>query len=158
MGIFLLVLMSLKKGLQDHDMYPGSRAFGLLYNALNCLEMEFSTKHNAKWGLKAVTSMSGTMSIHSICANQASEILNDRPIKKIAAPTGQWFLSKVESVDQSEVEEKCNAMLRSTVTAAVATEIDLLQKEGRPAILAMDGTKIPRHDENPDMNYLINSE
>ena len=80
MGIFLLVLMSLKKGLQDHDMYPGSRAFGLLYNALDCLEMEFSTKHNAKWGLKAVTSMSGTMSIHSICANQASEILNDKPI------------------------------------------------------------------------------
>ena len=157
MGIFLLVLMSLKKGLQDHDMYPGSRAFGLLYNALDCLEMEFSTKHNAKWGLKAVTSMSGTMSIHSICANQASEMLNDKPIKKMAAPTGQWFLSKVQSVDQSEVEEKCNAMLRSTVTDAVATEIDLLQKEGRPAILAMDGTKIPRHDENPDMNYLINS-
>ena len=48
-------------------------------------------------------------------------------------------------------------MLRSTVADAVTTELDLLQKEGRPAILAMDGTKIPRHDENPDMNYLINS-
>ena len=48
-------------------------------------------------------------------------------------------------------------MLRSTVADAVTTELDLLQKEGRPAILAIDGTKIPRHDENPDMNHLTNS-
>ena len=60
-------------------------------------------------------------------------------------------------MDLSEVEEKCDAMLHSTVADAVATELDLLQKKGRPAILAIDGTKIPRHDENPDMNHLTNS-
>ncbi len=101
--------MGSKKGLQERDMHPGSRAFELLYDAVDCLGMEFSTKHNAKWGPKEATHMIGTMSIHSICANQASEMLNDKPINKKAAPTAQWFLAKVQSVDLSEVEE--NVML-----------------------------------------------
>ena len=101
--------MRTKKGLQEYEMHSGSRAFEMLYDAVDCLGMEFSTKHNAKWGPKEATHLIGTMSIHSICANQASEMLNDKPINKKATPTAQWFLAKVQYVDLSEVEE--NVML-----------------------------------------------
>ena len=63
----------------------------------------------------------------------------------------------VQSVNLSEAEEKCDAMLRSAAADAVAYQIGLLQKQGRPAVIAMDGTKMSRHDGDPDMKHLINS-
>ena len=86
METFLPALMRLKKGLQECDMPPGSQACQLLYDAVNFLGMEFSTKHNAKWGLKDTARIIDTMTIHSICAHQAAEILDSRPLKKKEAP------------------------------------------------------------------------
>ena len=60
----------------------------------------------------------------------------------------------VRSVNLSEAEEKCDAMLRSAAADTVAYQIGLLQKEGRPAVIAMDGTKMPMHDGDPDMKHL----
>ena len=115
-------------------MPPGSRAYESLYNAVDLLGMKFSTKHNAKWGLKDAARMISTMSVYSICAHQMAEMLDAKPIKKRAAPVSQWFLSMVQSVNLSEVEEKCDAVLHSTVADAVTNALDLLQKEGRPAV------------------------
>ncbi len=148
-----------KQGKQKHRTSYGQSKFKLLVAAMGLLQIKFSSRHNAMWGLADAAHLVVAMCEHSKCANET--VQNRLYLKmegaKVAVPTSAWLLGKLKSMKPYTMRKRCDAMLHCTAVEAVSTQLRALRRSRRAAVVAIDETKMPRYDKNPDMKHLVKS-
>ena len=160
-GTVLHAFMTRKKDAQDISKNPSDTAFIELVTAVYRLRMEFSERYNAIWNIEDAVRMLVAMAEASLCANQTAEKYAGRTLsnraKKVAIPSPQWLLGKLGSINLSEMIERCDSMLRYAAEEAAEYAAAMFQKNGEPAVIAMDETKIPRYDKKSNRKHLKKS-
>ncbi len=96
---------------------------------------------------------------HCMCKHtvQKLALLASEGAGAVAVPGSAWLLGKLGSTGLSAMEKRCDAMLHYTAAEAVDRQLHALKRSHRAPVLAIDETKMPRYDKNPDMRYLAKS-
>ncbi len=125
----------------------GHRERKMFQNAVSAVGMKFSDRHNAIYDETDAAALLATMSKERMCAEQAAEILRDSAGR---SPGADWLLGKLGQVDYETMHKRADKILRRTVTDSIKGGLI-----GKSPIIAIDKTKIPRYDHNPDMTHKI---
>ncbi len=131
--------MSNQKNEQGFRDIVTKEEFKVLYDALEYVNIPFSTKYNALYDLEDVALVLLHMCKTGSTANKAvadlSVMLKDD--KNISIPTAQWLLGMISAIDSDRMDTLCRHMLNNTVKNGLGLE----KKTGH--ILAIDKHLIP---------------
>ena len=131
--------MSNQKNEQGFRDIVTKEEFKVLYDALEYVNIPFSTKYNALYDLEDVALVLLHMCKTGSTANKAvadlSVMLKDD--KNISIPTAQWLLGMISAIGSDKMDTLCRHMLNNTVKNGLGLE----KKTGH--ILAIDKHLIP---------------
>ena len=131
--------MSNQKNEWDFQDNATKKEFKILYDALKCAKLPFSTEHNAVYGLEDVVLVLLHMCKNGTTANRAvTELgITFRDDRSVSIPTAQWLLGMIGAMDPDKMDVLCRRMLKSTIKKGSGLE----KKTGH--ILAIDKHLIP---------------
>ena len=141
--------MSNQKNEQGFRDIVTKEEFKVLHDALEYVNIPFSTKYNALYDLEDAALVLLHMCKTGSTANKAvadlSVMLKDD--KNICIPTSQWLLGMISAIGSDKMDTLCRHMLNNTVKNGLGLE----KKTGR--ILAIDKHLIPftgadRHNDS----------
>ena len=141
--------MSNQKNEQGFRDIVTKEEFKVLYDALEYVNIPFSTKYNALYDLEDAALVLLHMCKTGSTANKAvadlSVMLKDD--KNICIPTAQWLLGMISAIDPDKMDALCRRMLESTIKKGSSLE----KKTGH--MLAIDKHLIPftgadKHNDN----------
>ena len=121
----------------------------VLYDALKCVKLPFSTEHNVMYGLEDAVLVLLYMRKNRATANRAvtelSIMFSDDENVRISI--SQWLLGMISAIDPDKMNALCRRMLKSTIKNGSSLE----KKTGH--MLAIDKHLIPltgadRHNDN----------
>ena len=141
--------MSNQKNEQSFRDIVTKEEFKVLHDALEYVNMPFSTNYNALYDLEDAALVLLHMCKTGSTANKAvadlSVMLKDD--KNVCIPTAQWLFGMISAIDSDRMNTLCRRMLNNTVKNGLGLE----KKTGH--ILAIDKHLIPftgkdRHNDN----------
>ena len=125
------------------------KEFKVLYDALKCAKLPFSTEHNAVYGLEDLVLVLLHMCKNGATANMAVTELSItlRDDRNVSILTSQWLLGMISAINPDKIDALCRRMLESTIKKGSSLE----KKTGQ--MLAIDKHLIPftgadRHNDN----------
>ena len=136
--------MSNQKNEWDFQDNATKKEFKVLYDALKCAKLSFSTGHNAVCGLEDVVLILLYRCKNGATANRAvTELgITFRDDRSISILTARWLLGMIGAMDPDKMDALCRRMLKSTIKDGSGLE----RKTGH--ILAIDKHLIPFTGEN----------
>ena len=89
----------------------------VLYDALKCVKLPFSTEHNAMHGLEDAVLVLLYMRKNGATANRAVTELSItfRDDENVRISTSQWLLGMISAIDPDKMNALCRRMLKSTI-------------------------------------------
>ena len=125
------------------------KEFKVLYDALKCAKLPFSTEHSAVYCLEDVVPVLLHMCKNGATANRAVTELSItlRDDKNVSIPTSQGLWGMISAIDPGKMDALCRRMLESTIKDGSGLEKKTCQ------MLAIDKHLIPftgadKHNDN----------
>ena len=93
------------------------KEFEVLYEALKCVKLPFSTEHNAMYSLEDIVLVLLYMCKNGSTASRAvTELcIMFRDDKNVRIPTSQWLFGMISAIDPDKMDALCRDMLKSTI-------------------------------------------
>ncbi len=141
-----------RKDGQTHQPNQDIREFKIFQSALQRLSLAFGTRHNTLYCLKDAAHM---LLLVMASSNGYANSARDLGSPGICMQSGSWLLKKLRIIKQDKMSCFCDQMMHDTVNAACRSMRRRISNE--TTVAAIDKHKIPHHDRNPDLRYLIQS-
>ncbi len=129
----------------------GTRLLNTLSSILASAGIGFSSRYNAKYGMRHLVAMLAEMCASGTTAEAAAANLEGHK----DMPSARWLRDMIKTVSKDNAEKACNEMLRRTVRIAGRGGEGGMARAG-PMLVAIDKHLIPRHDRN-NMLHLVYS-
>ena len=93
------------------------KEFKVLYEALKCAKLPFSTEHNAMYSLEDIVLVLLYMCKNGSTASRAvTELgITFKDDRNVSIPTAQWLLGMIGAMDPDKMDALCRRMLKSTI-------------------------------------------